>query len=258
MNENKGIRVIGAGLSRTGTMSLMYALETLLKGKCLHGMKSYRHENEWCDIIAGKCTDEEFKNFFISNGYVAGVDIPFLAYYDRLLKVFPNAKVILSQREPNSWVQSMKNTSSLVLSKFNIPVFWLNFIFSEYLNGWAEDEALKGVSGRLNYSLMSNERIREMMLSVGRGDGVEFYENWSKDVEAVVPAEKLLKFSVQEGWGPLCKFLDVPIPDVPFPRANSSDKFAYYLHRNQRRAMLLIYELISLPLLCYGVFKLIR
>ena len=34
---------------------------------------------------------------------------------------------------------------------------------------------------------------------------------------SVKTAEKLLWFDVREGWEPLCEFLGVDVPDVPFP-----------------------------------------
>jgi len=49
---------------------------------------------------------------------------------------------------------------------------------------------------------------------------VKVYNNWVCEIKATIPEEQLLIFNVKEGWEPLCKFLDVPIPDVPFPRTN--------------------------------------
>jgi hypothetical protein len=40
-----------------------------------------------------------------------------------------------------------------------------------------------------------------------------------------MPADRLLVFNIAEGWEPLCRFLGVPVPDAPFPRANTTDEF---------------------------------
>lgn len=47
----------------------------------------------------------------------------------------------------------------------------------------------------------------------------------NEDVKRTVPPEKLLVFSVKEGWAPLCEFLDVPVPDEPFPHVNDRQSF---------------------------------
>jgi Sulfotransferase domain len=51
------------------------------------------------------------------------------------------------------------------------------------------------------------------------------YRRRTKEVCAAIPAERLLVFDVAEGWSPLCRFLDVPVPDAPFPRLNSTEQF---------------------------------
>ena len=56
----------------------------------------------------------------------------------------------------------------------------------------------------------------------GKEASVEFYNDWVAEVKETVPKEKLLIFNVKEGWKPLCDFLDVPIPDQPFPNINDS------------------------------------
>lgn len=254
--ETAGLCVIGAGLPRTGTMSLMYALEILLEGKCHHGMKAYIHEKEWCDILQGKYSNEEFKSFLMSHNYVAAVDSPFCFHYDLAMKLFPDAKVVLTVREPNSWVNSLKETALIPTYYSYIPVYIFSNLFPNYLNSWANDESLKGWSGKLLESARCNERISRQLKALDNGKGADFFQEWINEVEVIVPPERLLKFSVKEGWGPLCEHLGLPIPDVPFPKVNNKAVFSSYLLRNRRRAWLLLYEVISIPLLSYGVYKL--
>ena len=66
--------------------------------------------DEWSDIFTNKMSDEQFKNFFLAHGEVGAVDAPFCFYYDRAMKVWPDAKVILTVREPEGWVKSVKST----------------------------------------------------------------------------------------------------------------------------------------------------
>ena len=44
----------------------------------------------------------------------------------------------------------------------------------------------------------------------------------TEHIKATIPSDRLLIFNVTEGWPPLCRFLDVPVPDAPFPRANDA------------------------------------
>jgi len=53
-------------------------------------------------------------------------------------------------------------------------------------------------------------------------DGPQLLKIHEDYVRASVPAERLFFFNVADGWEPLCRILDVPIPDEPFPRANDS------------------------------------
>ena len=61
------------------------------------------------------------------------------------------------------------------------------------------------------------------VIEEGEEASLKFYNDWVEEVKNTVPEEKLLIFSVKEGWEPLCKFLDLPIPDQPFPRTNDTN-----------------------------------
>ena len=243
--------VIGAGLGRTGTMSLKIALEMILPGKCHHMITAVFHQEEWRDILTGKMSDDDFKEFFLSNNYVAGVDVPFCWEYERAMAVFPNAKIILTVREPQGWVKSIKSTVSRVFA-FESPaiLFLSSGLFSTYLS-------LHNVVGfpKVLLDAFYNNNQRKMLTkAVSENRGVEYFNNWIDGVEKKVPAKKLLKFNVKEGWEPLCKFLNVPVPDAPFPNVNSSAFFIEELNRRNRRSWLLLYEFISLPLLIGGLY----
>ena len=250
----KDLLVIGVGLPRTGTLTLMNALEMILPGECLHGLKAIRHEQEWCDIFNDKMSDDEFKTF-LSSSYVAAVDAPFCFVYERALKLFPRAKVILSVRDPEGWVNSMDNTvMNLVVYS---PMIFLTPFFPDYLTSYGDDGSLNFWSLKLFQGVaLKSVRNQEMINFLKQGRGVEYFNKWIDEVESTVPEERLLKFNVKEGWGPLCKHLNVPHPDVPFPNVNNSMNFMSYLNRNIRRSWLLLYEFISIPLLVYGLYKL--
>ncbi len=55
-------------------------------------------------------------------------------------------------------------------------------------------------------------------VAAGPEKSAQFFDKWAEQVKATVPQERLLIFEAKQGWDPLCKFLGVPVPDVPFPR----------------------------------------
>jgi len=249
--------VIGAGYGRTGTLSLKHALEIILPGKCHHMVTAFSHQEEWCDILSGKMGDEEVKEFLMSDNYVAAVDAPFCFIYERAMKLFPDAKVILSVREPNGWLKSTKSTVLRAANPFESPVllFLATGLFDNYL-GMLHIGGGVPFPGRL-FNAMKG-KMQPLKRAVEEGKGVDFFNKWNNDVESNVDASRLLKFNVREGWAPLCNFLKVPIPDVPFPNINSSADFARGIDLRNRRSWLLLYELISLPILSWGVYMLSR
>merc|ERR1712002_783500 len=190
---------------------MKHALEIILPGKCHHMISAMEsHGNEWRDILNGTMTDAQFKEFFVSK-YVAAVDGPFCWEYERAMKVFPDAKVVLTLREPDTWVKSVKATVLHAMdNKFPLTLFPVLSLFSSDVRN--KHTLIKAMRG-------SHHDI-EFKGAVIEGRGEEYFNNWTKSVEQNVPADKLLKFSVKEGWKPLCEFLNVPIPDVPFPRVN--------------------------------------
>ena len=256
-NNSKKVEflVIGAGLPRTGTLSLMYALEIILPGKCHHMIKAINFDEQWSDIFSGRMNDEDFKNFFLSNNEVAGMDVPFCFEYKRAMRVFPDAKVILTTRDPESWVKSMKST----IFKRHIfdptMIFMLLGLFPTYLGDprGTQKKWPKLMFQAAEKYVSEHVELRKAILG---NTGVEFFNKWEQNVEKTVPQERLLKYSVKEGWGPLCKFLNVPQPDIPFPRVNSSDEFTQARDTVYRRSWLLLYEFVSIPLWIYGVYRL--
>ena len=55
------------------------------------------------------------------------------------------------------------------------------------------------------------------VIDCGRAESVKYYQEWIEDVKNTVPEDRLLIYNIKDGWKPLCDFLNVPIPDSPFP-----------------------------------------
>jgi len=173
-----------------------------------------RHLNE---LFYKDINDEDFRTFFEKYNYVAGVDAPFILKYQQAMKAFPDAVVLLTVREPEGWVRSMKNTICKIIM--------MHSTFPGYLYLWLFPE-LK----RMLFDYLLNQTLfRNTIDSVNNGKGVEYFEKHVAYIKATVPAERLLVFNVNEGWKPLCDALKLPIPMQPFPNVNDSKDFDFYV-----------------------------
>lgn len=207
--SKNGLRVIGAGMGRTGTASLKRALEQLGFAPCHHMEEVIKHPREvptWQAAARGERVD--WASFM--SGWGAAVDFPSALYYRELMEAFPDAKVILSLRDPESWYESMRQTIVPTLTafpgRFIIP-------FLPYVSG--------------PMRVMSETRLRREVLGrfEDREHAMKVFVDWNEEVMRTVPEERLLVFQAKEGWEPLCAFLGVPVPDVPYPRVNDTAVF---------------------------------
>ena len=196
--------IIGAGFGRTGTLSLKGALEKLGFGPCYHMIEVFSnpaHTAYWGAAARGE--DIDWKELL--ENYQSGVDWPISTYYKELSEIFPDAKVILSVREPHGWFKSLHNT-----------------IFSK-------DNQARLTQGE------TPQDIKDMMHKImvetfdGKNDvedhAVKVFNDHIDKVKADIEPERLLVYEVGSGWEPLCEFLGVPVPDEPYPSTNSTEEF---------------------------------
>jgi hypothetical protein len=192
------MKVIGAGFGRTGTMSLKVALEELGFGPCYHMIELFEHPEHlerWEAAVRGEPINWEE----IFRGYQATVDWPGAAFYKELSGRYPDAKVILTVRDPDRWYESARNT-----------IFNLQGVVSSRAPQMARDLA-----------------YQKGFKDVGdRRHMIEAFNRWNEEVKEFVLTDRLLVYEVKEGWEPLCDFLGVEAPkDKPFPHLNDSDSF---------------------------------
>jgi len=200
------MKIIGAGFGRTGTMSLKAALNEL-GFPCYHMdeiVLKPQNLRMWAAIADGAAPD--FAKIF--EGYEATVDYPVCNYYKELIQLYPEAMVLLSVRDADRWYESTANT---IFRTRNLPFFVRHVMpfakqYEKVTNGLVWDKVFNG-----RFS--------------SRDHAISVYNDHIADVKATVPPEKLLVYSVKEGWEPLCNFLGVSIPDKPFPNVNSRDQF---------------------------------
>jgi hypothetical protein len=211
------MKAIGAGFGRTGTLSLKVALERLGYTKCYHMFdlpSNPEHISYWEAAARGDSVD--WPSLF--TGYQAIIDFPGCCFYRKLLDHYPQAKVILTTRDPEEWYAS-------ALKTIYKPKPSLELILT--------------IVSRIPFS-RKVRRLPKVMLTINRIVFKGFFDGRFKDkqhalavyqrhydeVLQTVPPQQLLVYSVKEGWGPLCTFLEVSVPpDEPFPHANTGGDF---------------------------------
>jgi hypothetical protein len=206
--------VIGAGLPRTGTLSQKLALEQLGVGPCYHWVNLISDLNAvelWHSALDGEDVLDE-----IFEGHHSTVDWPGGFFFRELAERHPEAKVLLSVRDPEAWERSYRET------------IW-NFTRGDSLVSHLSD-ARREVDPRWRRYL---ELVDRMLWSerspFGQGDDpaamMRQMEAHNDAVREAIPPERLLVWRVTEGWGPLCEFLEVPVPEEQLPHANDAETF---------------------------------
>jgi hypothetical protein len=198
------MRLVGAGLGRTGTHSLKLALERLLGEPCYHMAEVFEHLDHvptWHAAYRGEPVAWDA----ILGGYAAIVDWPGAGVWRQLADAYPDAVIVLStRRDAQTWLTSARAT---IMD--NSPG-----------NAMDDDPRLPGFS------------------ALGRDMFAAFDTNWRDDAAAMAaydrhnaavrrdaPAARLVEWQPGDGWEPLCRALDVPVPDEDFPHSNTTEQF---------------------------------
>ena len=192
------LKVIGVGLGRTGTASLKVALEQLGIGRCYHMgevPQNQGHIDLWIQAAAGNPNwDKLFEH------YSATTDYPACNFWRELTDYYPSAKVLLSVRDANRWFESTQET--IFAPRFREVMRPTPF------GTLCEKAVWPDFKDRID--------DREFMVS--------YFERRVEEIKRVIPKDRLLVYEVKQEWGPLCEFLELPVPDEPFPRINSRDE----------------------------------
>lgn len=197
--------VLGTGFGRTGTLSLKHALDHLGLGPTYHmqeALKRPSHLRAWRDHSRGRTVDWDR----LLVGFPSTVDYPACLVWRELLALHPEARVVHTVRDPERWWTSARDTIHGARTMFPRWVRALLPLAADYVE----------VTDRLVWDGLFSGRFLD------RDHAIEVFERHTAEVVAGVPADRLLVFDVAQGWEPLCAFLDVDVPDVPFPRVNDA------------------------------------
>ena len=197
------MQVIGAGVGRTGTYSLKLAINRLGLGPC-HHMEAVIHDMPtqvplWNDAADGR---PDWGRLY--QGFDSAVDWPTARFFRELLQAYPAARFVLTMRDPDKWADSFAATIyKLIGERDQAPAdkkAWLEMV--------ARIISVTGFPAGMDQAQLARA-----------------YAAHNEAVKATIPASQLLVYQVKEGWGPLCEFLGVDVPDEPFPRTNHREEF---------------------------------
>ena len=204
------MKVICAGWGRTGTRSLKYALEYINKQPSYHMQNILLNKQDakkWHDLIFNDKKNYDWENIY--KGYGACLDFPSCNYYKELMKFYPDAKVILNLRDDKSWVKSWNVLNNKILKSFTFRFIAKLPNTSFKLQKDIHNEMILGRRGAFQNAKTDEEKMKR-------------FNEWNQSVIDNVPKDRLLIYKVSEGWEPICKFLNVDVPDIPFPYKNKT------------------------------------
>jgi hypothetical protein len=211
------IKIIGAGLPRTGTNTLKASLEQLGYNKTYHMKELLGHPENlhyWLSLQSTGITkwDELYQ------GFEATVDFPGYPWYKEHMTRYPDAKVILTVRPFENWYSSIYSTiwQAGPQTAFQKIAMMSRLLFNPRLRSVIK--CVKFAKGHI-FGLHLQGRFKDKAFAE------KIFNQHIEEVKAYVPAEKLLIYDVSEGWGPLCKFLDLPEPKEPLPHLNKKEDF---------------------------------
>jgi len=182
-------------------MSTKRALAALGVGQIYHMHEVFLHPDHmplWAGVPSGSVPD--WHSLFA--GYVGTLDFPACLFWEELAAAFPRTKILLLQRDPEKWYQSMHSTIYQIIKSpkwVGSPGLQLtqDVFFDWYMDGKFDDQ---------DYAIQK-------------------YSQYCENVRITVPADRLFVYEVSDGWGPLCSLFECEVPDVAFPNQNTREQF---------------------------------
>ena len=203
----------------------------------------------WVEVLESKfhpetpdrlpLTREVFDNLLGRFG--ACTDQPASIVAEELVAAYPEAKVVLIERDVDKWFESFRNTVIAGTNSAAVP-------FVRRI-----DHACMGAMARQTDLICEHYFHIKAKRESWLWNNPDFFDEWlqnakaaylahNAEVKRVTPPERLLLFQVGQGWEPLCKFLGKPVPDVPFPRVNDTEELnklvALYIAEGMRRGLM--------------------
>jgi hypothetical protein len=205
------VRIVGAGLGRTGTLSLKIALELLLDGPCYHMLEVFGRPDDitaWQRAVDGELPDWPS---FLSD-YAAAVDWPVAAFWRELAEAFPEAPLLLStRRDADAWWKSASET-----------IFLVGRLRAGTESQHGPPDGVAGEQLAMVHALFARRFTPDWR---DEAAAKAAYEAHNAEVRATIAPARLVDWQPGDGWAPICAALGVPVPDAPFPHANTTEEF---------------------------------
>ena len=243
------LRVIGAGVGRTGTDSLRHALDVLGVGPTYHmiellGISDTQtrqvslletlgivegHNDKWAQVDSNISLGLLPDFSFFADDYNSAVDFPSAAFWPDLLSAFPDAKVVLTVRDHRALHRSINSAWCRLIgggSTLDKLVARISFLRPYGRRNLRMHEA----NNRATARLLDLPGFTWQRACADEAYALAAFKAWDAKVRATVPAEQLLVFETgKHGYAELARFLGVKLPDEPYPRTNSSAEFAFVI-----------------------------
>jgi len=239
------LKIIGAGFGRTGTMSTYTALNQL-GFPCYHMVeaaqtKANAHHMDFWHMVANAPAGAQHNWETVFANYTATVDNPGCCVWRELMHAYPDAKVLLTlhPRGADAWYESTIDTIYRTETMWEFKVLGLVIPFARKMN----DMLHKLIWQRSHKGTMSD-----------RSAAIAHYNAHIEDVKKAAPSDRLLVFTTDQGWAPLCAFLGVPVPDTPFPNVNDRAQFKQQAGKAARAAHVIVAVAILLAIGVIGAF----
>ena len=144
----------------------------------------------------------------VFNGYNASSDFPGHAFLDDLLDMYPNAKVILNKRHtPQEWERSVRSTLAFFSTwTYHLITYWIPICYWHHMI-------------YKNYAKLAKRRYG--VDDIFSTDCYTRHNEWVHEV-AAARSKQVLEWEPDDGWAPLCAFLDYKVPKEPFPKTNET------------------------------------
>jgi hypothetical protein len=204
------VQVIGAGFGRTGTWSLKAALEEIGFGPSFHMVDLMPHPDR-APMFLAALNGEDVDWNVVFDGFRSTVDWPGCTFYDRILKAYPDAKVILSVRDPEKWYASAERTIYALKEAAARGAL--------ETDGPAAPPEVLGMIKSLIWDTTFEDRFADKDFAIA------VFQKHNDQVRETVPEDQLLVYEIQQGWDPICKFLGVEMPESEFPHLNDAESF---------------------------------
>lgn len=209
------MKLIGAGLPRTATTTQMIALEQL-------GLPCYHMRNMMTDMgtqvpLWHRAVDGAPDWDTIFAGCSSTVDWPAAFFYRELMEYYPDAKVLLSVRDHESWERSMRDTIW--------SIYWGDSVLHHLARARYQVDPQFRAWYDLNCRMCWMTGAPFAGAHADRQQMIEAARAWDEEVKRTVPADRLIVWEPRDGWEPICEAVGVDVPSEPLPNVNDTDAF---------------------------------